>query len=169
METARAATLAFGAPIALELVELDSEGMLDSAVEEMGKTFVSTELGGGGTAITQTVAIAEAGVRNLLAHFGLLDGKPVRRESLGLPPTRMMHMPHAGCFLICDDRGLFEILVDLEARVAEGEPIGQIHFPERPEREPAVYRAGSAGTVIGRSHKTLMEPGDFMALIAQDI
>lgn len=166
---ARAATLAFGAPIALELVELDSEGMLDSAVEEMDKAFVSTELGGGGTATTQTVAIAEAGVRNLLAHFGLLDGKLVTRESLGLPPTRMMHMPDPGCFLICDDRGIFEILVDLEAQVAEGEPIGQIHFPECPEREPAVYRAGRSGTVIGRTHKTLMEPGDFLALIAQEM
>jgi N-alpha-acetyl-L-2,4-diaminobutyrate deacetylase len=169
METARAATLAFGAPIALELVELYAEGMLDTAVEAMDKIFVSTELGGGGTVSTHTVAVADAGVRNLLAHFGLVDEKPVTRESLGLPPTRMMHMPNPGCFLICDDRGIFEILVDLDAEVGEGEPIGRIHFPERPEREPVVYRAGISGTLIGRTHKTLMEPGDFLALIAQDM
>lgn len=169
MEKARAATLAFGAPIALELVELDAGGMLDTAVEEMDKIFVSTELGGGGTASTHTVAIADAGVRNLLLHFGLIAGKPVTRESLGLPPIRMMHMPDLGSFLICDDRGIFEIMVDLEAQVAEGDPIGRIHFPERPERKPVTYRAGTSGTVIGRTHKALMEPGDFLALIARDM
>ena len=168
-EKARAATLAFGAPIALELVELDSEGMLDTAVEEMGKVFVSTELGGGGTTTPHTVAIADAGVRNLLIHFGLSDGKPASRESLGLPATRLMHMPDPGCFLICNDRGIFELLVDLDQEVAEGEPIGRIHFPEQPQREPVVYQAGTSGTLIGRTHKSLMEPGDFLALIAKDM
>jgi N-alpha-acetyl-L-2,4-diaminobutyrate deacetylase len=47
MGQARQAVLAFGAPISLELVELDAEGMLDTAVEDMGKTFVGCELGGG--------------------------------------------------------------------------------------------------------------------------
>lgn len=81
----------------------------------------------------------------------------------------MMHMPDPGCFLICDDRGIFEILVDLVAQVAEGDPVGRIHFPERPEREPVAYSAGMSGTVIGRTHKALMEPGDFLALIARDM
>ena len=130
---------------------------------------IPLELGGGGAVSTHTVAIADAGVRNLLGHFGLIDDKPVTRRSLGLPPTRMMHMPGPDCFLICDDRGIFEILVDLEAAVTAGEPIGRIHFPERPDREPVIYRAGIAGTLIGRTHKTLMEPGDFLALIAQDM
>ena len=35
-------------------------------------------------------------------------------------------------------------------------------------REPVVYRAGTSGTVIGRTHKVLVGPGDFLALIAHD-
>ena len=50
----------------------------------------------------------------------------------------------------------------------EGDPVGQVHFPERPEREPVVYRAGTSGTVIGRTHKVLVGPGDFLALIAHE-
>ena len=46
--------------------------------------------------------------------------------------------------------------------------MGQIHFPERPERAPVIYRAGTPGTVIGRTHKVLVGPGDFLALIAHD-
>ena len=165
---ARDAVAAMAAPISLELVELDPEGMLDTAVEEMGKLFVGTELGGGGTTTTGTVAIAETAVRNLLAHLGVIDEEPVSRAARGLPPSREMHMPDPGCYLIADDAGLYEALVDLDADVREDDPVGQIHFPERPEREPVVCRAGTSGTVIGRTHKVLVGPGDFLALIAHD-
>ena len=165
---AREAVGAMAAPISLELVELDPEGMLDTAVEEMGKLFVGTELGGGGTTTTATVSIAETAVRNLLAHLGVIDEEPVSRTACGLPPSREMHMPDPGCYLIADDAGLYEALVDLDAGVREGDPVGQIHFPDRPEREPVVYRAGTSGTVIGRTHKVLVGPGDFLALIAHE-
>jgi N-alpha-acetyl-L-2,4-diaminobutyrate deacetylase len=166
---AREAVEAMAAPISLELVELDAEGMIDTAVEDMGKIFVGTELGGGGTATTGTVAIAETAVRNLLAHLGVIDEAPLTREARGLPPGRQMHMPDPGCYLIADDAGLYEVLVDLDAEVSEGDPVGQVHFPERPERAPVVYRAGTSGTVIGRTHKVLVVPGDFLALIAHDL
>ncbi len=161
--------LAFGAPISLELVELDAVGMIDTAVEDMGKVFVGSELGGGGTATTETVAIAETGVRNLLAHFGILDEKPLTREERGLPPTRVMHMPEPGCYLIADDSGLYEPLVDLNGTVVRGDPLGRIHFPERPEREPVVRLAGTSGILIGRAHKVLVGPGDFLGLTAHEV
>ena len=169
MQRAREAVEAMAAPISLELVELDAEGMLDTAVEDMGKIFIGTELGGGGTTTTGTVAIAETAVRNLLAHLGVIDEAPLTREARGLPPSRAMHMPDPGCYLIADDAGLYEALVDLDAEVEEGDPVGQVHFPERPERAPVVYRAGTPGTVIGRTHKVLVGPGDFLALIAHDL
>ena len=165
---AREAIAAMAAPISLELVELDPEGMLDTAVEEMGKLFVGTELGGGGTTTTETVAIAETAVRNLLAHLGVIDEEPASRAARGLPPSREMHMPEPGCYLMANDAGLYEALVDLDAEVLEGDPVGQIHFPERPERAPAIYRAGTSGTVIGRTHEVLVGPGDFLALIAHE-
>ena len=165
---ARDAVAAMAAPISLELVELDADGMLDTAVENMGKLFVGTELGGGGTTTPGTIAIAETAIRNLLAHLGVIDERPLSREARGLPPSREMHMPEPSCFLIADDAGLYEALADLDTDVREGDPVGQIHFPERPGREPAVYRAGTSGTMIGRTHKVLVGPGDFLALIAHD-
>ena len=168
-QRAREAVKAMAAPISLELVELDAEGMIDTAVEDMGKIFVGTELGGGGTTTTETVAIAETAIRNLLAHLGVIDEAPMNRTARGLPPSREMHMPDPGCYLIADDAGLYEALVDLEAEVSEGDPVGQVHFPERPERAPVVYPAGTSGTVIGRTHKVLVGPGDFLALIAHDL
>jgi N2-acetyl-L-2,4-diaminobutanoate deacetylase len=66
-----AAMEAFNAPYSMMLLELDAMGMYDSAAEEMGKTFVSTELGGGGTARPETIAIALRGVRNVLVNAGI--------------------------------------------------------------------------------------------------
>lgn len=161
-----AALMAFGAPIALVLAELDAEGMLDTEVERRGKLFVSTELGGGGTASPGTVAIAERGVANMLRHFGVVDGEPVPPEAVGQPPTRRMVTPDAG-YVLSDDAGLLEMLMDLDAPVAAGQPVATVYRIDRPESEPAVYRAGCDGVLIGRSHPGLIKPGDFIALIAQ--
>lgn len=54
-----AAMQAFSAPYSMMLLEIDSVGMYDTAVEEQGKVFVSTELGGGGTATASSIAIAK--------------------------------------------------------------------------------------------------------------
>ena len=168
-DKARQAVLAFAAPISLELVELDAEGMIDTAVEDMGKIFIGCELGGGGTTTTDTVSIAETGVRNLLAHFEIVAEPPRSLEDRGLPPTRLMHMPDSDCYLIGDDSGIYEALADLNAAVDAGDAIGQVHFPQKPERPPVVYRAARAGTLIGRTHKALVESGDFLALIATEM
>jgi N-alpha-acetyl-L-2,4-diaminobutyrate deacetylase len=65
------AVAAFGAPYAMRLREIDARGMYDRAAESLGKVFVTTELGGGGTARAETVAIAKRGVANLLRHAGI--------------------------------------------------------------------------------------------------
>src|SRR5262249_4022311 len=67
-----AASEAFGAPYTMRMLEIDNVGMYDTAAEQLGKVFVSTELGGGGTTSARTVAIARRGVRNLLTHAGIL-------------------------------------------------------------------------------------------------
>ena len=40
----------------------------------MGKVFITTELGGKGTATAETVRIAKRGIRNFLIHAGILEG-----------------------------------------------------------------------------------------------
>ncbi|MGQ3038275.1 MAG: N-alpha-acetyl diaminobutyric acid deacetylase DoeB, partial [Neoaquamicrobium sediminum] len=66
-----AAVEAFAAPWSVKMLEIDAVGMFDTAAEDMGKTFVTTELGGGGTARARTVRIARRGVMNLLRHAGI--------------------------------------------------------------------------------------------------
>ena len=162
MARTRDALLAFGAPLSLVIREFDVVGMLDTAVEELGKPFLFTELGGGGTATAATVGVAERGIRNLLCHFGLTDGPPEPA------PTRLMHSPDASWFVIADDRGILEMLVDLGETVSAGAPLAQIHDVERPQQPQVLYRAGQSGMLIGRHAPGLIKPGDCLAVIATD-
>ena len=163
-QTARtkAAMLAFGAPFSVIIDEFDRLGMLDTAVEHLGKVFLFTELGGGGTATAATIAIAERGIQNLLRHFGMIEGAPEGAC------TRLMHSPDRSYFVVSEDRGLFEIMVDPGAEVEAGQPIARVHDVESPARTPATYRAERTGLLIGRRWPGPTRPGDCLAVIATD-
>ncbi len=164
---AHAALAAFAPPIALTLVELDAEGMLDTTVEEAGEIFVTTELAGGGTATPATVEIAARGVSNILKHLGIVEGTPVMPEDVGLAPTRWMETPDDG-YVACRRPGLLEMLVDVGAEVTQGQPIARVHDITDLAAEPEVYTAPTTGLLIGRHHPGLIARGDFLALVARD-
>jgi len=155
-----AAMKAFGAPYGLLMLEIDAVGMLDSAVEALGKVFVTTELGGGGSLTARTLAIAERGLRNFLIHAGILKGEIRPAES------RLLDMADGDCFVIADERGLIEPCVDLGEPVAEGQIVARIHDFERTGRAPAEYRARRGGLLAGRHFPGRVQPGDCLAVIA---
>lgn len=164
MDRTLSAIKAFGAPVALVLVELDNEGMLDTVVETAGKIFISTELGGAGTATTRTVGVADRGMRNLLRHFGVLAGDPEPAAE----GSRLMHTPDGGCFVPSADAGIYEVLADLGANVRKGDPIGRVHFFEDQGRPPSLYTAPMDGMVYSRHVPGLIGRGDCLAVLATD-
>ncbi|MGF1620760.1 MAG: N(2)-acetyl-L-2,4-diaminobutanoate deacetylase DoeB [Rhodomicrobiaceae bacterium] len=156
-----AAAKAFGAPHCLVLQELDAAGMLDTAVEETGKIFVSTELGGGGTATVETVRIAYNGVHDVLAHLGALDAAP-----RGNGETQFLETPD-GAFIIADRGGLFEAAVEPGDAIEAGDILAYIHDIDNPTAAPAVYRAKLGGIVMHRHVAGQIARGDCLAVIAQ--
>jgi N-alpha-acetyl-L-2,4-diaminobutyrate deacetylase len=157
---ALAAVEAFGAPWSMKMLEIDSVGMFDTTAEDMGKTFVTTELGGGGTARAATVAIARRGVRNLLRHAGILRGAPEPAA------TRWLDMPSSDCFAFAEDDGLIEPAVDLGARVAAGDLLARIHPATRTGLAPAEIRARLDGLLVARHFPGLVKAGDCAAVVA---
>lgn len=57
-ERCMAAVSAFAAPWSMRMLEIDAVGMYDTTTEAMGKVFLTTELGGGGTSSARNNAIA---------------------------------------------------------------------------------------------------------------
>jgi N-alpha-acetyl-L-2,4-diaminobutyrate deacetylase len=156
-----AAMQAFNAPYSMMLLEIDNVGMYDTAAEEMGKVFVSTELGGGGTTSAKTVAIAKRGVRNLLIHAGILKGKVEQS------PTTMLDMPSGDCFTFSEQDGLIEPCIDLGQPVRKGDAIAQIWSADRTGKPPAQYRAAMDGLLAGRHFPGLVKSGDCIAVVAE--
>jgi len=159
-ERCRAAMAAFNAPYSLTLVELHSVGMYDSAAEEMGKVFVSTELGGGGGASAGTVAIAKRGVRNVLRHAGILAG------DIEGGPSVKLDMPDPRCYVTSESNGLLEMCADLGVSVRAGQVIARVHPADRTGVTPIDYHAGIDGVLVGRHFPGLVKMGDFLSLVA---
>lgn len=155
-----AAMEAFNAPYSVMLLELDNIGMYDTSAEEMGKTFVSTELGGGGSASARTVSIARRGVRNLLKHAGILSGEIERMPSL------LLDMPDQRCFVTSGNTGLLEMCVDLGAEVRAGDLIARVHDVERTGASAIAYNAGIDGVLSGRHFPGLVAIGDVIGVVA---
>lgn len=155
-----AARDAFSAPYAMTMLEIDAGGMYDTAAEALGKVFVTTEIGGGGTSTGRTVAIARRGVRNFLIHAGVLDGVAEHHASIELD------MPSADCFTFSESEGLLEPAVDLGAPVREGDVIARIHPIDRLGAEPRDYRAKLGGILVARHFPGLVGIGDSVAVVA---
>ncbi|TKW65974.1 MAG: N-alpha-acetyl diaminobutyric acid deacetylase DoeB [Paracoccus denitrificans] len=155
-----AAMQAFAAPYSMMMLEIDAVGMFDTAVESQGKTFVTTELGGGGTATARSARIAIHGAQNLLRHAGILSG------DVECGQTVMLDMPGDDCFHFAMQAGLLHPLVDLGDHVRKGQTIAQIWPTDRSGVAPAVVTANMDGILAARHFPGLVQMGDCLAVIA---
>jgi N-alpha-acetyl-L-2,4-diaminobutyrate deacetylase len=156
----RAARDAFNAPFSVEMREIDALGMYDEAAESMGKTFVTTELGGGGSATKQSVSIARKGARNLLIHAGILQGEAE------ISSTRYLAQPDDACFHFAADGGLIEFLAGLGDTVRAGEILAQVWDTNHTGRAPAQVTAQMDGILTARHFPGLIQTGDCLAVLA---
>ncbi len=162
-EACIAAMQAFNAPYSMVLLEIDNVGMFDTAVESLGKVFVSTELGGGGTATAKSVRIARKGVRNFLRHCGILAGE---RE---VEPSIELDMPGPECFVFSEHDGMIEPMVDLGEEVRKGEVVARIWPVQHTGADPLAYEARMSGVLVARHFPGLIHPGDCLAVVAAPV
>jgi N-alpha-acetyl-L-2,4-diaminobutyrate deacetylase len=138
------AMLAWGTDYHFVYIDIAGSGLLVGEAERQGKIVVSTELGGGGHVHASTHRISQSGLANVLRHCGVLRGEVVRRD----PPGQIVDATSVDNYLLAPESGLWETFVDLGDTVEPGQPVGQIHFLERPDREPAVVHAITGGLVM---------------------
>lgn len=161
-----AAMRAFGAPYSMRMLELDSVGLFDTAVEEAGKVFVSTELGGGGTATVESVAVAMRGVRGFLAWAGVLSTQDANPSHAATRTTTLLDMPDGTCFTTSEHDGLLEPCKDLGETVGKGEVIARIYDATRTGAPPVEYHARRSGLLAARHFPGLVRIGDTVAVVA---
>lgn len=153
---------AFGAPYAMMMFELDAAALFDTVVENQGKIFIATELGGGGTSTPESLAITERGIDNVLIHFGLKDGE------VAMPETQVyLDMPDASCYVQSEHTGLLELTYALGDSIAKGDVIARVYDMTRSGAEPIEYRAERDGILAARRFPAQVNMGDTIAVIAE--
>ena len=151
---------AFSAPFSMRMLEIDAVGLYDTAAEEMGKIFVTTELGGGGTSRAETVCIAKRGALNALRHAGIVAGAIDRQ------PTRWLDMSSGDCFSFAENEGVIETMIDLGHPVQQGQVIARIHCVEHTGAEPLEIHSKMSGILVARHFPGLVRSGDCAAVLA---
>ncbi len=150
-------------------IDIAGTGLLVGEAERQGKTVVSTELGGGGSVSREIHDIGQSGLHNVLRHFGVLEGKVETRESLGKAPAAILKATDLRDYPLAPETGMFETLVRLGEKVTEGQPIGLIHFLERPDREPEMIHAESSGIICTVRAIASTQQGDNVFVVGHPI
>ncbi|MBM3095587.1 N-alpha-acetyl diaminobutyric acid deacetylase DoeB [Ensifer sp. T173] len=153
---------AFCAPYSMKMLEIDAVGMYDTAAEEMGKIFITTELGGGGTATAKSAGIAKQGVTNVLRRADILKGGD--RSAAGR--TQWLDMPDGNCFSFAEDAGLIEPLVDMGDSVVAGQVVARIHPIGKTGALPSDVCTKMDGILCARHFPGLVKAGDCVAVVA---
>jgi N-alpha-acetyl-L-2,4-diaminobutyrate deacetylase len=163
------AMLAWNADFAFLYADIAGTGLLPVEAENQGKVVVTTEMSGGEMIPASVHRITQSGLRNVLVHVGVLAGKEESRASLGLPPTVLLSALDRSDYLLAPESGIYEGLVELGQTVEADQPVGQLQFLERPEREPAVLRAKAAGYLVASRSPARTEQGDCVGCIGHPV
>ncbi len=121
---------------------------------------------GGRAAVSKTgVALVERGIRNTLAHLGILKTWTIQPPET---PTRFMQLGGRDYFVYAPADGLFQPAVELGDWVEKGQLAGRLHFVEDPMRPPLEPRFQRAGLVVCKRAQGRAERGDCVAHLATD-
>ncbi|WP_425046085.1 succinylglutamate desuccinylase/aspartoacylase family protein [Primorskyibacter sp. S87] len=133
-----------------------------AAANRNGVVSVMAELGGGGGIDRTILADAERGLRRVLHKLKMLPGY----QPDGTRGTRALSVQGS---VYCYDDGVFEPFKDIADPVSPHEALGQIHFPDQPQREPAHVVSPFGGIVLAKRTLSHVQRGDAVYQIADDI
>ena len=150
-------------------IDVNGTGLLPVEAENQGKLVITTELGGGGRVPAFVHELAWSGLQNVLRHVGVLEGAAQTRESLGKPPAVILDGRDPSNYVIGDEAGLWEGLIEPGTPVRAGDAVGRLWFPDRPSRPPQVIAAPLDGVLAVIRAIPPTEPGDSLFTLGQPI
>lgn len=160
-----AGTEAWNSDVCFLYADVAGTGLLPVEAESQGKTVITTEMGGSENVTTAVHRATQHGLRNVLIHAGVLRGEFVPRPR----PARWVQALAWDDYRFAPESGVWENLVPLGEDVAAGQPVGAIHFLERPDRAPVEVTAHAAGVLVACRAPSIVAQGDCVACIAHDV
>ena len=168
LETLDAARL-FDTPFVYVYSRQMGSGLLTDEAEDEGKIAVGGEFGFAEGTSPRGVAHAYEGVRNLLRHYGMLDGDITRIDPARARPPRLVRAADLSDYVPCPVNGIWEPLVQPGDDVANGHLIGRIHDFADHTSAPLELHASRAGVVIALHFAAVCRRGTTLYVIAEDV
>lgn len=157
-----AAALAFDAPLAVVISNHGDTRTATAAACHAGLVTVGTEMGGGGTVSLDGLAICRQGVRNVLAHLGVLPQAKTAPRS----DPRILELPGDKAHVYATMDGVFEPFHANGQEVKAGEAAGRIHCLWDPARPPETLHYQADGILYGRRQPGRVRPGNCCVVVA---
>jgi N-alpha-acetyl-L-2,4-diaminobutyrate deacetylase len=157
--------LAWGSDYHFLYIDVNGTGLLPVEAEEQGKVVITTELGGGGRVPAPVHQLAWSGLTNVLRHVGVLEGDVVRRD----PPGTILDGRDPTNYVIAEEDGLWEGMLEPGDEVRAGDPVGRLWFPDELGRPPHVFAAPLDGVVAVVRAIPVTEAGDSVFVLGQPI
>jgi predicted deacylase len=158
-----AAALAFGAPTCVMIDNLGDQRTSTASAAAAGLTVVGTEMAGAGTVTLPALAMCRQGLRNLLAHAGVIDAAHLVKPAA---ESLVLSIPGGDAYVLASDDGVFEPAHELGDTVRAGAIAGRIHFLADPGREPTELPYRIDGILYARRQPGRVRPGNCCLVVA---
>jgi predicted deacylase len=158
-----AAARAFDAPMTVVIANLGDPRTATAAACRAGLVTIGTEMAGGGAVSIGALDICRRGVRNVLAHLGVL---PPSAASEPTGDSRILELPGSSAYVFATMDGIFEPFHENGRDVRRGEPAGRIHCTWDPTRAPETLRYDADGILYGRRQPGRVRPGNCCLVVA---
>lgn len=165
MDAMLAAARAWGAPYIFLYADVAGSGLLPTFAESLGKVTLGTEMGSKAQFGVEMLRHT-ARVRNVLHHVGILKQSP---NDPGTAEPIIVAAEDEQDYIMSPSSGLFEPFFEIGDPIETGQPVGQLHSLEHPEREPEAVVAASSGILFTRRSIPLTKQGECVAVITREV
>lgn len=162
-ETSEAAMIAFGAPNCVRLPVSPAAGCLQASVEDAGKAYLQSELGGGGGCTREALAVAAVGVRNVLRYMGVLN------EEVELRASRMLEVRDASFFVYATADGLLEPHARPGGDVWQGDTLACLVNLQDTANESLRITVPRNAVLLALHHGGPVQAGQLIAILADEV
>ena len=158
----------FDTPFVFIYASTMASGLLTDEAEAEGKITLGGEFGGGETTSRFGVKHAFEGVRNVLRHYGQLEGDIEKLRPAGAEP-KLVKADKLEDYVPCPRTGVWEPVRDPGDRVRAGDLIGRIHDFADHASPPVEIRTGRDGYILMMHLSARPVKGQTLYVIAEEV
>jgi predicted deacylase len=158
----------FDPPFILVYSSQMASGLLTDEAEADGKIAIGGEFGFGENVNRKGVLHACEGVRNVLKHYGMLEGAVMRIDPSRPFTSRLVDARDIEEYIPCPKEGIWEPLVDLGSEVNESQLVGLLHSFSDHTSPPLEIRAHRSGFVVMMCGTAKCTEGNTLYVVASE-